>query len=165
MFLRRDAIGCNKGCWGSSNLYHEILDLSWDVFILKWLTLLKYLVFLKDTSMFKITSIAFVAGIFALSAVPALAENVVPYCERVELKAGQAMVVHGKRGDCGKLPSKSELKPIQFKTGKVQYGKQGVRKSKSCGGYTPVFEAIFVAERPGKEKIELFGDPISITVK
>lgn|GEM_PF-1131861 len=102
--------------------------------------------------------------LFAASAV-AQGQNVVPYRENVQLKVGQAMVVHGLRGDCGQLPAKSKMKPVQFQTGHVQYGKQGVRRSKSCGGMTPVYEAIFVAERPGKERIELFGDPISITVR
>ncbi|WP_134680222.1 hypothetical protein [Paracoccus ravus] len=95
----------------------------------------------------------------------AQAQNNVPYREKVNLKVGQAMVVHGLRGDCGQLPPKSKLKPMKFKTGHVQYGKPGVRMSNRCKGPTPVYEAIFVAERPGQEKIELFGDPISITVK
>lgn len=98
---------------------------------------------------------------------PAFAEkpNRVPYKEKVTLKVGEAMVIHGLRGDCGKLPPKSQLKPIKFTTGTVVFGKEGVRKSNSCGGDTPVYEAIFKAETKGKEKIELFGDPISITVK
>lgn len=98
---------------------------------------------------------------------PAMAQNTnrVPYKERVTLKVGEAMVIHGARGYCGKLPTKAELKPIKFTTGTVVFGKEGVRKSKACGGDTPVYEAIFKAEAKGNEKIELFGDPISITVK
>ncbi|MFG6082171.1 hypothetical protein ACEUZ9_002814 [Paracoccus litorisediminis] len=105
------------------------------------------------------------AAVLLAASAMAQGQNVVPYRKTVQLQVGQAMVVHGLRGDCGSLPAKSKMKPVQFKTGHIQYGKQGVRKSGSCGGMTPVYEAIFVAERPGKEKIELFGDPISITVK
>ena len=98
---------------------------------------------------------------------PAVAQGInrVPYKERITLRVGQAMVVHGLRGDCGKLPSKSKLTPIKFTTGTVVFGKEGVRKSNACNGDTPVYEAIFKAEAKGREKIVLFGDPISITVK
>ncbi len=81
------------------------------------------------------------------------------------------MVIHGRRGECGKLPTKAELakskSDIEAKltTGSIRFGKQGVRKSGSCGGWTPAYETIFVAEKPGKETVRVHGDPVKITVK
>ncbi len=96
--------------------------------------------------------------------------NSVPYKERVNVKVGQGVVIHGLRGDCGKAPTKSavasmEQKYRDIKVGKIVAGKAGVRRSRSCGGATPVVEAVFVAQKKGRVKIELFGDPISIKVK
>ncbi|MDS9466403.1 hypothetical protein RGQ15_02285 [Paracoccus sp. MBLB3053] len=115
--------------------------------------------------MFNWVGISLAATLLLAGPVLAQDQNNVPYREKVNLKVGQAMVIHGKRGECGQLPPKSELKPIKFKTGHVQFGKPGTRMSNSCKGPTPVYEAIFVAERAGREVIELYGDPISITVK
>ena len=96
--------------------------------------------------------------------------NKVPYRDKVTVKVGQSVVVHGLRGKCGALPTKSDVSKMQKQYGNVQVGKivagkQGVRNSKSCGGATPVIEAVFVAQSKGRVAFELFGDPISITVK
>lgn len=96
--------------------------------------------------------------------------NKVPYNKRVTVNVGEQIVVHGLRGECGKPPSKDAVRKMEgqygaLKLGKIVAGKTGVRNSNSCGGATPVVEAVFIAERKGKMKFELFGDPVSIQVK
>ncbi|MCV6584600.1 MAG: hypothetical protein OIF47_03625 [Marinibacterium sp.] len=87
------------------------------------------------------------------------------------LNVGQAVVVHGRRGECGKLPTKADLakskSDIEAKltTGRITFGKPGVRRSGACGGWTPAYETIFIAERPGKETVKIHGDTVRITVK
>ncbi|MGI3169608.1 hypothetical protein ACRARG_10670 [Pseudooceanicola sp. C21-150M6] len=100
----------------------------------------------------------------------AQAENKIKYQKKVSLKVGQAMVVHGMRGECGAMPTKAQIKKMEQRYGKlgvgrIVAGKPGTRNSKSCGGKTPAIEAIFVAETPGQVMVDIFGDPIAITVK
>lgn len=115
---------------------------------------------------------ALIIGLTALApAAQADSSNKVKYRSSITLKVGQAVIVHGKRGTCGQLPSKSDLSESKgnldrkLKTGHIAFGKPGVRKSGSCGGWTPVYETIFVADRPGKETVKIHGDPVRITVK
>lgn len=115
---------------------------------------------------------AFLIGFCAFSSLAfADSSNQIKYQKRVTLKVGQAMVIHGRRGECGKLPTQAELAKskadieAKLTTGRITFGKQGVRKSGSCGGWTPAYETIFVAETPGKETVKVHGDPVKITVK
>jgi len=123
---------------------------------------------------FKSTTVAFFVGISALAFAPvALADNSnkVKFRKSITLKVGQAAIVHGARGKCGQLPSKADLAKNKknldptLKTGHIAFGKPGVRKSGSCNGWTPVYETIFVADRPGKETVKIHGDTVRITVK
>ncbi|ASM74498.1 MULTISPECIES: hypothetical protein [Roseobacteraceae] len=97
--------------------------------------------------------------------------NRIPFKKSVSLKVGQAMVIHGRRGDCGSLPSKSDLAKSKsdldrnLTTGHIVFGKPGVRKSGSCNGWTPAYETIFVADQPGRETVKIHGDAVRITVK
>ena len=110
--------------------------------------------------------------IFAIDAPAAIADssNKIVYKSKVNLQVGQAMVIHGRRGECGKLPTKADLEKsksdinAKLTTGSVRFGKQGVRKSGSCNGWTPAYETIFVAESPGRETVKSHGDAIRITV-
>ncbi|MEM1075293.1 MAG: hypothetical protein AAGI36_12600 [Pseudomonadota bacterium] len=97
--------------------------------------------------------------------------NKIKVKSKVNLKVGQAMIVHGRRGSCGKLPTKAELSASKsdidaaLTTGHVVFGKPGVRKSGACGGWTPVYETIFVADKPGRETVKIHGDSVRIFVK
>ncbi|WP_300013453.1 hypothetical protein [uncultured Roseobacter sp.] len=115
-----------------------------------------------------------VAGALVLSTVVAAyadSSNRIKYQQRVKLNVGQAMVVHGYRGDCGQLPTAARMKKsaervnAALTTGRVQYGKPGVRRSGSCNGDTPAMELIFVATTPGRERVKVFGDDILFIVR
>lgn len=124
--------------------------------------------FLKSTSVALIAALS----VFSFSS-SALADNSnkVKFRSSITLKVGQAMIVHGARGKCGQLPSKADLAQSKrnldptLKTGHIAFGKPGIRKSGSCNGWTPVYETIFVADRPGKETVKIHGDRVRITVK
>ncbi|OWU84272.1 hypothetical protein ATO6_14690 [Oceanicola sp. 22II-s10i] len=97
--------------------------------------------------------------------------NRIKFQRTVSLKVGQAMVIHGRRGDCGSFPSKADLAKSKsdlnrvLSTGHIVFGKPGVRKSGSCSGWTPAYETIFVADRPGRETVKIHGDAVRITVR
>ncbi|MCR8827509.1 hypothetical protein [Pseudosulfitobacter koreensis] len=103
--------------------------------------------------------------------VQADSSNQVKFRGKVSLKVGQAAILHGARGEYGQLPSKSDLAEsksnldAKLKTGHIVFGKVGVRQSGSCNGWTPVYETIFVADRPGRETVKIHGDTVRITVK
>ena len=122
----------------------------------------------------KSISVALFVGISALAFAPVAQadnSNKVKFRSNITLKVGQAAIVHGARGKCGQLPSKADLAKNKrnldptLKTGHIAFGKPGVRKSGSCNGWTPVYETIFVADRPGKETVKIHGDTVRITVK
>lgn len=114
------------------------------------------------------------AGLTALSlsaAAYADSSNRVNFKNRVNIKVGQAMVFHGLRGDCGSLPTKAATQRAldtynaELQTGRIQFGKPGVRKSGQCNGDTPVLETLFVATTPGRERVDIFGDTVLFIVK
>ena len=111
-------------------------------------------------------SIAMAAGLcLSAGGVLADASNVIEWSPRVTVKVGEQVVLHGIRGErCGTLPGKNRLKTRFLKTGKIAYGKPGVRESRSCGGLTPALEVIFTATAPGREVITVSGDQITVTV-
>lgn len=103
--------------------------------------------------------------------VPADQPNEVKFKSTVELNVGEATVIHGARGKCGQLPSQADLEKSKsnldaaLTTGRITFGKPGVRESRYCGGWTPVYETIFVAEKPGQEQVEIYGNNIKFIVK
>ncbi len=104
-------------------------------------------------------------------AVQADSNNKIKFRSSVSLKVGQAAIIHGKNETCGQLPTKAELAKSKsnldatMKTGYITFGKPGVRKSGRCNGWTPAYETIFVAVRPGSENVKIHGDTVRITVK
>lgn len=92
------------------------------------------------------------------------AQNVIAYQPSITLHVGESAVVHGVRGDCGKLPRAKKLKSRFLSNGKVTYGKKGVRMSDTCKGLTPAVEVVFVATKPGQSKFEISNDIIRVTV-
>ncbi|MEE4189636.1 MAG: hypothetical protein V2I76_14480 [Roseobacter sp.] len=97
--------------------------------------------------------------------------NRVKFVKRVSLQVGQAMVFHGLRGECGKLPDKAQMQKsldaynAKLKTGRLQYGKPGIRGSGQCNGDTPVMETLFVGTTPGRERVDIYGDTVLFIVK
>ena len=95
------------------------------------------------------------------------AQNI-PYKKNVELTIGQSTIIHGARGQCG-LPAPDWDRVASglplITTGSLSDGGLGTRRSNRCGGPTPARAIRFTAEKSGSEQIELFGDPINITVQ
>ncbi|WP_224823243.1 hypothetical protein [Cognatishimia sp. MH4019] len=116
-------------------------------------------------------SVAILCSVTAATPVLADSSNKIKFRDRITLEVGQAIVVHGRRGDCGALPTKAVLAQSKqnldanLKTGHIVFGKPGVRRSGGCGGWTPAYETIFVADRPGRETVKIHGDQVRITVK
>ncbi|MEM8658833.1 MAG: hypothetical protein AAGF22_12135 [Pseudomonadota bacterium] len=103
-----------------------------------------------------------------LLATPSLADpnNRIPLERNVEISVGQSMIVNGARGDCGARPANLDLNRTRdTKTGTLSLGKWGVKRSRTCGGWTPAIEVIFTAKRNGRETIEVNGDKINVHVK
>ena len=116
-------------------------------------------------------SLAFAATL-ALSSTAAFSNeaNRIAFQEKVTVKVGEQVVIHGMRGDCGKLPSKRDRKAFfdanaDIGIGQLIEGERGVRGSRSCGGTTPAIEVVFVATQKGRTRIEIFGDDIRLRVK
>ncbi len=107
------------------------------------------------------------AAVLAVAAVPLSAQSSkrIDYQKSVTVSVGQSVVVHGIRGDCGKLPAKGDITLPALTTGKLSVGAAGIRRSNSCGGDTPAVQVIFTATTPGREKFEVQGDPISVRVR
>ncbi len=125
-------------------------------------------------TLLKPTSMALILVLSCLTLAPvaqADSSNKVKFRESITLKVGQAAIVHGVKGECGQLPTKADLAKSKrnldaaLKTGHIAFGKPGVRKSGSCNGWTPVYETIFVADRPGEETVKIHGDKVRIKVK
>jgi len=93
-------------------------------------------------------------------------ENIIPLRKEVVVEVGQAMIVNGFRGECGKRPANVDPKRTRAtKLGTLSVGKWGMKNSGRCGGLTPAIEVIFTAIKKGRETIEVNGDKISVTVK
>ena len=88
--------------------------------------------------------------------------------ELSELKVGDSVVIHAKRGRCGEQPPSweqvFEYLPESL-TGIWSDGGVGYRVSRSCGGATPARAVVFTATRPGEERFMLYEDPITIRVE
>jgi len=87
--------------------------------------------------------------------------------ELSELKIGESVVIHAKRGRCGEQPPSweetFEYLP-ELATGIWSDGGVGYRVSRSCGGATPARAVVFTATRPGEERFMLYEDTITIRV-
>jgi hypothetical protein len=115
-----------------------------------------------------ILAVASVVGmLFAFPAV-SLAKDM-PYRSSVTVKVGQTVLLKGIRHkDCGK-PARafSYYKPQLPKSslGTFSDGGVGTTRSDRCGGVVPARGVRFTAKKPGKERLRVMGDPITITVK
>jgi len=108
----------------------------------------------------------FAGAVMAMVSASAVAQEI-PYRKSVTLSVGQSAIIHGARGECGEAPPTwsrvAERLPI-VGLGTFSDGGEGTRHSRSCGGPTPARAVRFTATTPGHEQIELFRDPIDITV-
>lgn len=83
---------------------------------------------------------------------------------QVDLRVGQSVVVYGYRGDCGAYPGNGEIRVPATRTGNFTLGRKGWRNSGNCNGPTPAVELVFNATQPGRETVEIQGDPVQIRV-
>lgn len=87
--------------------------------------------------------------------------------ELSEVKIGESVVIHAKRGRCGEQPPPweqvFEYLP-ELSTGIWSDGGVGYRVSRSCGGPTPARAVVFTATRPGEERFMLYEDQVTIRV-
>lgn len=97
-----------------------------------------------------------------------LAKNSIVWRKNVSLTVGQKIVVHGKKGACGRMPPRVEnilpRLPKNLITGKLTTGELGLRASNGCNGLTPAREIVFEAMAPGQETFFLFGNDINVQI-
>lgn len=89
------------------------------------------------------------------------------YLPFAELKAGESVLIHAKRGACGApAPDWREFEHQlpDLKTGRLVDGGPGMSRSTTCGGVTPGRLVRYVAETPGDEVFELFERRIRVVV-
>jgi len=110
---------------------------------------------------------AMVLGYWALGSAAGEDERTIGYLPFAELKVGESVLVHAKRGECGQAPPEwyqieHEIPALQ--TGRLVDDGLGTSRSTTCGGLTPGRLVRFVAERPGDETFELFQRKIRVLV-
>jgi hypothetical protein len=90
------------------------------------------------------------------------------YRPEVTLTVGQSQVIHGERGDCGKLPREWNELAGNLPTSKLGVFSDGglvQRNSMYCKGVTPARGVRFTATNAGVEEAYIAGDYMKITVK
>lgn len=90
------------------------------------------------------------------------------YVRNVSVKVGDAVIIHGARGnECGPAPSWESAKVLlpTLVTGTLTDGGVGTRLSRQCGGRVPARAILFTATEVGTELISLYGDDIHIRVE
>lgn len=99
--------------------------------------------------------------------VPGATKATIDYYQYVDLNVGESKTIHGRRGSCGNsAPTwetvKRELPSLA--TGIWSDGGEGLRYSRNCSSLTPARGVAFTATIAGSEKINLYGDDITIRV-
>jgi len=89
------------------------------------------------------------------------------YEPELQMTVGESRIIHGERGDCGKLPREwgeiwNGLAPSRL--GIYSDGGLVRRNSKYCKGITPARGIRFTATAPGTETLHISGDMIKLTV-
>ena len=108
------------------------------------------------------TAIALV--LFAASA----SAQTIPYKRNVTLNVGESIVLKGVRGnDCETAPSWGHIAGgmPRSRLGRLSNGGKGFVNSNACGKRVPARAVKFTAQRKGSERIVVYEDSISITVK
>ncbi|HEV7247590.1 MAG TPA: hypothetical protein VGN93_11445 [Shinella sp.] len=91
----------------------------------------------------------------------------VTYLPEVRLVVGQSRIIHGERGDCGRLPREWRDVWGNLPSSRIgEFSDAGVvrRYSMFCKGVTPARGIRFTAKTPGTEEMYVTGDYMKITV-
>jgi len=112
---------------------------------------------------------AVVAALVGYYMLPAVGDDsrTIGYLPFAELKVGESVLVHAKRGECGKPPP--EWHEIEHEipvlaTGRLVDDGLGTSRSTTCGGLTPGRLVRFEAQQPGEEVFDLFQRKIKVVV-
>ncbi|EKF20682.1 hypothetical protein [Nitratireductor pacificus] len=98
---------------------------------------------------------------------PADDAPMIRYDPELTMTVGESRIIHGERGDCGKLPREWDDLQNSLPSsmlGTFSDGGLVRRNSKYCKGLTPARGIRFTATKPGTELIHLIGDLIKMTV-
>ena len=85
----------------------------------------------------------------------------------VSIAVGESIVIHGERGDCGKLPPDWEYVLTRLPVSRIgDFSDGGIvrRNSNFCKGETPARAVVFTARRTGVEEFLVLGDVMRVTV-
>ncbi|WP_411036052.1 hypothetical protein [Shinella sp. BYT-45] len=121
------------------------------------------------------------AGLFAMGVATGLAWDtqwrpwrtevddapLITYLPEVRLVVGQSRIIHGERGDCGRLPREWRDVWGNLPSSRIgEFSDAGVvrRYSMFCKGVTPARGIRFTAKAPGTEEMYVTGDYMKITV-
>jgi len=91
----------------------------------------------------------------------------ITYLPEVRLVVGQSRIIHGERGDCGRLPREWRDVWGNLPSSRIgEFSDAGVvrRYSMFCKGVTPARGIRFTAKAPGTEEMYVTGDYMKITV-
>lgn len=91
----------------------------------------------------------------------------ITYLPEVRLVVGQSHIIHGERGDCGRLPREWRDVWGNLPSSRIgEFSDAGVvrRYSMFCKGVTPARGIRFTATAPGTEEMYVTGDYMKITV-
>jgi hypothetical protein len=91
----------------------------------------------------------------------------ITYLPEVRLVVGQSRIIHGERGDCGRLPRAWRDVWGNLPSSRIgEFSDAGVvrRYSMFCKGVTPARGIRFTARAPGTEEMYVTGDYMKITV-
>lgn len=90
------------------------------------------------------------------------------YKKNVTVKLGEALIIHGARGDnCGPAPDWEVTKELlpELTTGILSDGGIGTRYSRQCDGRVAARAILFTATTRGTEQTSIYGDPVTINVQ
>lgn len=91
----------------------------------------------------------------------------ITYLPEVRLVVGQSRIIHGERGDCGRLPRDWRDVWGNLPSSRIgDFSDAGIvrRYSMFCKGATPARGVRFTAKAPGTEEMYVIGDYMKITV-
>ncbi len=108
-----------------------------------------------------------IAAMAVMVAAPMAYAKDMPYKRTLNLKVGQSALVMGIRTNpCGAAARPfSALKIPASSLGSFSDGGVGTTRSNRCKRVVPARGVVFTAKKPGKERLTISGDPVSITVR
>lgn len=85
----------------------------------------------------------------------------------VSMVVGESLIIHGERGDCGKLPPDWEYVLTRLPVSRIgEFSDGGIvrRNSNFCKGETPARAVTFTAKKPGVEEFLVLGDVMRVSI-